>query len=513
MVDRVGEQFGEYHLIRQLGGGTFGDVYFGEHIRDNTPAAVKVLYARLNQAEELKDFINEVRTLFRLQHPNIVPLLDFGIERDAPFLIMAYAPNGTLRQPRGTQLPMNAIVLYVQQVAEALQFAHDRKLIHRDVKPDNILLGPNSQVWLTDFGITTIAYSSRSINTLDSAGTISYMAPEQIQGKPRSASDQYALGIIAYEWICGERPFNGTATEVAIQHSQAAPPPLREKVPTLSSAIEMVILKALKKNYEERYGSVREFTQALTAAVEQTEPTLRETAGLLLNENLTSSVEPTQAGPQNIKIASEHVDLGRSNIEQTQRATPQNLSERWLEEGSALQEAGRYEEAIEAYSRAIALEPQNAYAYYVRGDAHFDLEQYRRAIKDYNQAIALNPQNAEAYHDRGQAYSFLNQHELALEDYNRAIMLNSQAAYVYCSRALTYFALRAYSRAIKDYDRAIALNPQYAVAYGGRGRAYYYLGDYRHAIQNFEYALQLEPDIGWFQSEREDAYHRLGKTK
>src|SRR6266849_4873083 len=210
MPDRVGEQFGEYRLTRKLGGGTFGDVYLGEHTRDNTPAAIKVLQARLNNSEDLKDYINEIRSLFRLQHTNIVPLLDFGIERDTPFLIMAYAPNGTLRQPKGTRLPLDTVVSYIQQIAEALQCAHDRKLIHRDVKPDNILLGPNSQVWLSDFGIVSIAQSSRSLNTQDGAGTIPYMAPEQILGKPRFASDQYALGIIAYEWICGYRPFTGT---------------------------------------------------------------------------------------------------------------------------------------------------------------------------------------------------------------------------------------------------------------------------------------------------------------
>src|ERR1700694_162893 len=158
MADRLGEQFGDYRLTRKLGGGTFGDVYFGENIRDSTPAAIKVLQARLTHSEDLKDFINEVRTLFRVQHPNIVPLLDFGIERDIPFLIMAYASNGTLRQPKGTRLPLDTIVFYIKQIAEALQCAHDRRLVHRDVKPDNILLGPNSQVWLSDFGIAAIAH-------------------------------------------------------------------------------------------------------------------------------------------------------------------------------------------------------------------------------------------------------------------------------------------------------------------------------------------------------------------
>ena len=127
MADHLGEQFGEYRLTSTLGGGNFGDVYLGEHIKDNTPVAVKVLQARLTHSENLQDFINEVRVLFRVQHPNIVPLLDFGIERGVPFLIMAYAPKGTLRQPKGTQQPLDTIASYVRQIAEALQCAHDHE--------------------------------------------------------------------------------------------------------------------------------------------------------------------------------------------------------------------------------------------------------------------------------------------------------------------------------------------------------------------------------------------------
>src|SRR6266851_2085611 len=128
MVDHVGQRFGDYHLIRFLGEGTFGDVYFGEHVYQKTPAAIKVFKAKLTP-DQLKDFINEVHTVF-LRHPNIVPVLDFGVERsDVPFIVMEYAPNGTLRQrhPRGTRLPLTYIVTYVKQIAAALQYAHDQR--------------------------------------------------------------------------------------------------------------------------------------------------------------------------------------------------------------------------------------------------------------------------------------------------------------------------------------------------------------------------------------------------
>jgi serine/threonine protein kinase len=177
MTNRVGQRFGQYRLIRFLGRGSFGEVYLSEHIHKGTLAAVKVLQARLTP-EDLKEFINETSTMFRLHHPNIVQLLDFGIgPDDTAFLTMVYAPGGTLRQrhPRGTQLPPELVVGYASQIAAALQHAHDERLIHRDVKPENILLGPNDEVWLSDFGIASVAHSSRSLNTEQPGGTVPYI--------------------------------------------------------------------------------------------------------------------------------------------------------------------------------------------------------------------------------------------------------------------------------------------------------------------------------------------------
>src|SRR5438094_1187964 len=139
-------------------------------------------------------------------------VLEFGIEDSTPFLVMDYAPNGTLRQrhPKGTHLTPLIILPYIKQVADALQYAHNEKLIHRDVKPENMLLDRNNQILLSDFGLAMASYSSSQESPRDVSGTIAYMAPEQTRGKPRPASDQYALGVVTYAWLCGTRPFNGS---------------------------------------------------------------------------------------------------------------------------------------------------------------------------------------------------------------------------------------------------------------------------------------------------------------
>src|SRR5437764_6157524 len=248
MEDRVGQQLGNYRLIRMLGKGGFAEVYLGKHIYLNTQAAIKMLSTHLTD-NELEQFLNEARTIARLEHTHIVRVLEFGVEDGAPFLVMGYAPNGTLRSrhPRGTRIPLATVVTYIRQIARALQYAHDEKVIHRDVKPENMLLSRQDTVLLSDFGLATAAQSSRTQVGQDVAGTVIYMAPEQLQGKPGPASDQYALAVVVYEWLSGTLPFSGSYIEVAIQQERAAPPPLREKVPTISPYVEQVVLTALAK--------------------------------------------------------------------------------------------------------------------------------------------------------------------------------------------------------------------------------------------------------------------------
>ncbi len=262
MPDRVGQQLGNYRLIRLLGQGGFADVYLGEHIYLNTQAAIKVLQMRLTE-DDKQSFLEEARTIAHLKHPSIVRILEYDVVDTIPFLVMEYAPNGTLRQyhPKGTVLPLASIVPYVRQVAAALQHAHDQKLIHRDVKPENMLLGHKNSVLLSDFGLAVIVQSSRDrLQTV--AGTVTYMAPEQLQGRAGPASDQYALAVVIYEWLSGERLFSGSFIEVATQHVLVPPPSLRNKNPALSPAIDLVIQKALAKNPEQRFASVLEFATA-----------------------------------------------------------------------------------------------------------------------------------------------------------------------------------------------------------------------------------------------------------
>ena len=263
-------QIGKYVLLRQLGQGGSATVYLAESSSCKSQVALKLLTRRRASQHEGEHFHVEAALLAQLQHPHIVPLLDFGWEQSMPYLVMEYAPGGTLKSafPQGVPLPVESILPTVLQLAGALQYVHDQGVIHGDVKPENVLLGPNNRLWLADFGIATRVasvleegYSQREVK-----GTARYMAPEQIQGHPVPASDQYALAVLVYQWLCGRPPFHGSVLGVQLGHVSCPPPPLRDHVPSISRAVEHVVLKALSKNPQQRFAQVMDFASALEQA-------------------------------------------------------------------------------------------------------------------------------------------------------------------------------------------------------------------------------------------------------
>ena len=249
MVDHIGQQFGHYRLLRHIGEGSFADVYLGEHKYLEVPAAIKVLRMdmRLNAQNA---FLREARIIAHLLHPHIVRVLDFGFHKQTPYLAMEYTSKGTLRVlcPGGTRLPPEQVIDYVKQIASALDFAHGEGVVHRDVKPENLLLNSKGEVILSDFGIAVVQHSLASLSEQKFAGTPLYTAPEQIQNRPCPASDQYAVAIMVYEWLCGKPPFHGALYEILNQHLNEDPPSLCARVPQLPLAVEDAVFGALAKD-------------------------------------------------------------------------------------------------------------------------------------------------------------------------------------------------------------------------------------------------------------------------
>lgn len=264
-TNRVGQQFGNYRLLRPLSASKDSTIYLGEHIYLKTQAAIKLYHSRLLEHDQ-ESFLAEATTLARLAHPHIARVLEGGLERDTPFLVMAYTPAGTLRlrYPVGVVLPLPVIVRYVKQIAAALDYAHHQQVLHLDIKPENMWVGHNDEILLSNFRMTLFSRNSRSQSVQDVVEAATYMAPEQIQGHASSASDQYILGIVVYEWLCGSCPFLSTNyVEIARQHLHVQPPPLCSRVPDLAPAVEQVVMRALSKHTVERFSTIQAFADAL----------------------------------------------------------------------------------------------------------------------------------------------------------------------------------------------------------------------------------------------------------
>jgi serine/threonine protein kinase len=297
----TGKYIGNYRVLDLLGKGSFAEVYLCEHRYIGTLAAIKVLRAGMDDVEEAS-FYAEARIAASLVHPHIIRVLEFDVEGGSPYLVMDYAPDGTLRRlyPRGTRMTPHSVVRYIDQVAQAVQYVHNRGLVHRDIKPENLLLGAGNQLLLSDFGISINTLAA--VRTNGVAGTAAYMAPELIEGEPCFASDQYALGVVAYEWLCGTWPFLGSSGDIMEQHLYDFPPRLRERVPTIPEEVEEVVLRALAKNPRDRFNSILEFAAALKAAARYRTVTGRIQARLATGQPVsgkaTASKKPQSSQPQ-----------------------------------------------------------------------------------------------------------------------------------------------------------------------------------------------------------------------
>jgi serine/threonine-protein kinase len=257
-----------YELEQKLGEGGMARVYRGRDLRLNRQVAVKVLHSHYaSDTGFLQRFHHEAQAAANLRHPNIVDVYDVGQDGDIHYIVMEYVPGSDLKALilRSGSLPVERAVAIAEAVADGLEAAHRLGMIHRDIKPQNIIVGDAGQVKITDFGIAKSKLSTAMTETGVTFGTADYISPEQARGQAATPqSDIYSLGITLYEMLTGRLPFTGDSSiAVAMQHVGSEPPPPRMYNPRIPPQLEALVLRALSKDPVDRPASAREFARLL----------------------------------------------------------------------------------------------------------------------------------------------------------------------------------------------------------------------------------------------------------
>ncbi|GIV97501.1 MAG: hypothetical protein KatS3mg057_2158 [Herpetosiphonaceae bacterium] len=263
-----------YRLDRKIGEGGFAEVFLATDLELGRQVAVKVMARSWARDQEfIRRFRTEARAVAALDHPHILPIYDFGTANDMPFLVMPFAAGGTLAT-RIKQRPSPAeIVRYLREISSALDYAHQQRIVHRDIKPTNILIHRDGRLVLTDFGLAKLIDNLTTAAQTQVLGTAAYMAPEQFQGLVSPASDIYALGVMLYEMVVGKLPYEGNTREVLLAHFQATPaslvghPATQGMPPAVVAALDRVMQRALAKHPADRYPSCQALYEAFASAL------------------------------------------------------------------------------------------------------------------------------------------------------------------------------------------------------------------------------------------------------
>ncbi len=259
MPFQVGETVGQYQIIEQLGQGGMATVYKAYHAALDRNVAIKVLHPAFTEDPNfLARFQREARVVAKLDHPNIVPIYDFSQHDNQPYLVMKFIMGETLKARLSKKkLSLEEAMPILEKVGAALQYAHKKGIVHRDVKPSNVLLCEDGEIYLTDFGLARIAQSGTSTLTSDQmVGTPQYISPEQAMSKSDLdfRTDIYSFGVMIYEIVVGRVPYNADTPFAVIHDHIYTPLPLPRKVnPNVPERVEQVLLKALAKNPQDRF--------------------------------------------------------------------------------------------------------------------------------------------------------------------------------------------------------------------------------------------------------------------
>ena len=569
------QQIGRYTVRSQLGRGAMGVVYLADDPLLNRQVAIKTIDLGVEDSgdrEFLRNrLLRDARAAAVLSHPNIVSVFDVLQEADTACVVMEYVPGESLagRLKKEPRPDTETTLRILRQMAGALDYTHSRGVIHRDVKPGNVMIDTEGTAKIMDFGIARLTDTRTVTPTGMVMGTVEYMAPEQIKGETVDGrADQFALAAVAYQMMSGNTLFGQhTLATLTYKIVNEMPPPVTSYNGALPAAVNTVLTKALAKLPGDRYATCSEFIEALSAAMSGRLPAppaipatgattvllpqaaaastggpgIRNTGsgkavwlslgmGVLIVGGALAVWQPWVKAPLPKVPAAEEVRPSPETSPPVPVARvepkpplPETKATAKPEDSARSKEPPKAHEIVEANETdspeelpdARTTDPQmseEAAKPFVRGMEQMKAHDYQGAVQSFTKAIALHPKNARAYASRGSAHQRLEENEAAVADYSDAIRLKPDGAFAYAGRGVCLVRLRRDDDAFADFNRALELDPKLASAWNGRGGVYFRRRQYKLAIRDYNAAIQANPRFARAYENRARAREALGDT-
>ena len=485
-VNQSGEIIDDkYEIIARIGSGGLGTVFKARHLLAEKTVAIKVL----NPGKEFDQrtiarFKLEAETAMDLKHQNIGSVQDIGMSEGLPYLVMEFVEGKPLNQViEEDSLTEEEKVSILKEICEALDYAREKNVVHRDIKPQNVIITPDKTAKVIDFGIAKVVDERERLtltNTSDFFGSPKYMSPEQCLGEETEhRSDIYSLGCLAFTLFSSEAPYERESI-LAILNAH-----ISDEIPKLSpikdfKGLENVIVKAMAKNKKHRHASAEEMLEEIKKVEQGIEPRYapvpvrKKRIAFIFWGSIVSSIVVLLGLLWFVKTFS--TATIESRTEELQK-NPNNV-DALIDRGRLFTTKGEYLFALSDLKKAVQLEPRNAFAHIRKGICENALGNYDIAIKEMNRGIELAPNNYRGYLDRGRVYQNQKKLNLAIKDYEKAIKLNSwnhanNNSVAYTNLSGIFVDLKEYEKCIDAATRAISLNKSMPQPYQNRALAYF----------------------------------------
>ena len=510
------EFLGHYRVVRKLGEGGMGEVYLAHDSTLERPVAIKLITGfRTDEDTGRRRLLREAQAAAALDHPNICAVHEVRSEGDRSFIVMQFCDGETLaaRLERGP-LGVEETAHLLGQVADALAFAHRAGLVHRDIKPHNIMISPHGRVKVLDFGLAKVAglagqlsddTPTATVLTFEGSpvGTASYMAPEQIRCEPVDArADLFALGVVMYECLTGLRPFEGRSTyEILDAVVTREPPPPHEVNPGVPAAFSDLCLHLLAKRPEDRLQSAAELRDALAALGRGADATSARSATAQQRTALAAAPQhprrrywlPLAAA---LAVAAVAVAAWLLVWRSTPLVEPSAQARRWHEAGVHALRGGAYQDAVRALRQAVQVDDRYVMAWARLAEAQAELDDMRSAPQSLNRMWQLVPDRsrlpaAERLQLEAIAAMVTRRGRDAVQAYQELAALASSAPHVLVDLGRAWEIVPDYAKAEDAYTQALERDPQSAVAYLRRAVLRGQRGDHAAALADFGQAERL----------------------